>query len=174
VNEHLHPDFTSAAIAMNLVDNDNQWYACIEEALQIEMSRNVRFLFANICIHCHPVSPSASEIWDRFNVRMSDDFIRLNGDTEEIAIQKSLQHIKSIMAKSGDTLANHNLPEPDPNVADYRIRNNQELEPELTPEAHAVIADNMITTFNAEQLVSLYCFYINMNLLIILILKGYI
>ena len=165
VNGHVHQTFTAAAIALNLVENDDQWYVCIEEALQVELCRNVRFLFANICVHCHPVRPSALEIWERFKVQMSDDFIRIGNDTEVVAVQKSLQHIRNIMRKSGELLANFNLPEPDPTTPDYRIMNNVHTEPEITIEQHGNIADTMSSTFNAEQLVSIFIKLLNFRLI---------
>ena len=152
VNGTLYSSFTEAAIALNLIDNDRQWNECIEEALSTETPYRVRFLFANICMHCHPNNPSALTLWNSYQERMSDDFVTFNGDTIDIAVQKSLQHIYSIFRQNGRIHSEFDLPELNPNVPDYRIRNNDiVMDQEMSLEEHNQKAQTMRSTFNEEQ-----------------------
>lgn len=48
-----------------------------------------------------------------------------------------------------------NLPEPDLNIQDYRIRNNVSIEPEITIADHLTIFQEMILKFNSDQLVNI-------------------
>lgn len=144
--------FTQAAVAANLVDNDMQWYTCLEEALAIELPHRVRFLFCMICIHCTPVLPNAFNLWLRYKVQMSADFINLNQDTEEVACEKSLQHIRYILNQNEKTMRDYSLPEPRNDIEDWRLRNQIEELNELTDQQHADIATTMLGSLNAEQL----------------------
>lgn len=42
VNEVEHPTFTEAAIALNLVNNNNQWNDCLNEIIRTELPHRIR------------------------------------------------------------------------------------------------------------------------------------
>ena len=151
--------FTQTAIALNLIDNDQQWFECINEAILTELPNRLRFLFVMICIHCTPVLPDALAIWKKFKVDFGRDYLDLSNDSEETAIQKALQHIKYMLNQNGQDTINFGLPEPDYSVGDWRDRNRPELFTEPTPEEHMVIADKLCTTLNRNQRVYMKFFF---------------
>ena len=90
VNGVVYDTFTLAAVALNLVNNNRQWFLTIQEALRTEHHYQVRFLYATILLHCNPTLPSALTLWETFRVEMSQDYVHY-GDNEHVAIHKSLQ-----------------------------------------------------------------------------------
>lgn len=42
VNGVVYPTFSAAAIALNLVNNNNHWYECIEEIIRTELPHRIR------------------------------------------------------------------------------------------------------------------------------------
>lgn len=152
VNGIMRKSFTDAAIALNLVNNDVQWYECLEDVLINETYSQCRFIFSTILIHCNPVLSSALDIWLRFKERLSTDFMEFNNDSESIAIQKSLQHISKILKDNGRKLEDFNLPALIKNIPDYRIvRGINTAEPILSFEDHLDIVLSKSMSFNKEQ-----------------------
>ena len=91
VNGVQHDTFREAAIAHGLIQSEDQWRRCLNEAVTVETNiRRIRILFATICIHCCPSNPNPAELWDEFKSQLIRDFIR-NQYTEETAINKALQ-----------------------------------------------------------------------------------
>jgi hypothetical protein len=82
--------FREAAIAKNLIENENQWVQCLEEAKLRDMPHEIRFLFATICLHCFPANPGPLELWETYKKDMIEDFVRA-GDSVEVATSKALQ-----------------------------------------------------------------------------------
>ena len=152
VDGEVFDTYTDAAVAANLIDNDLQWNTCLEEALAIELPHRVRFLFSMICIHCTPVLPSCYNLWLRYKDRMSADYVDLNQDTLEVACEKSLQHINYILSQNGKSNAEYGLPMPNPDIEDWRSRNQVAELNEMTIQEHNDIADTMLATLNVQQL----------------------
>ena len=50
VYEVLHPSFSSAAKALRLLEDEREWDDCLAEAVSYQMPRQLRQLFAFICI----------------------------------------------------------------------------------------------------------------------------
>lgn len=91
VNGVTHESFRLAAIALGLIEAEDQWRNCIKEAVDCETNiRKIRFLFATICIQCSPTNPNPAELWAEFRTHLIRDFVR-NHDSEEVATNKALQ-----------------------------------------------------------------------------------
>ena len=149
INGHVFNTFTEAAVAMGIVQNVRIWNETIEEALQVEISSSVRTLFAMICINCNPVNPSAYELWQTYSERMSYDFIHFNQDTLEVAMQKSLQHIQTYVTALNQSMVFYGLPEPDPNMPNFRERNQDQQV--VDPDYHREKLVEMAEQFNEQQ-----------------------
>ena len=88
----MYDSYQETAIARNLVNNDQQWRKCLNDACLTEMPHRLRSLFALICVHNTPVLPTAKDLWEQFKDCMSDDFIR-NGKNTQEAYNLTLQVI---------------------------------------------------------------------------------
>lgn len=148
VNGHQFTTFTEAAVALGVVRNIRIWNETLEEAINVEIASSVRTLFAMICINCVPVNPSPFDLWQQYGEQMSFDFIHFQNDSVEIGMQRSLQHIQTYILAINQTMTFFGLPEPDPNVADFRERN---VEPTIDFDFHLQRREEMVAQFNVEQ-----------------------
>ncbi len=82
--------FQAAALALNLIDNDEQWRTCLQNAIETEHPSDIRFLFATICMHSLPIRPTPLELWEHFKMGMSDDFLHKHNSVH-VSINKALQ-----------------------------------------------------------------------------------
>ena len=84
----VYETFRDAAVALVLIENQQQWRNCIREAITIE--KNIRrFLFANFLLHCQPIDLSPSDLWNEYRLDLSRDCLR----NEPIATTKALNVI---------------------------------------------------------------------------------
>ena len=91
VNGKEYATFREAAIQLGLIAEESIWANCLIEAVAIETDiRKIRLLFATICIHCQPINPSASELWEVFKEDLIVDYIK-RGHSHEVAISKALR-----------------------------------------------------------------------------------
>lgn len=55
VNGELHQTFTSAYLALGLIEDDEEWKRAMNEAPIWMMPKRLRLLFVRILMHCQPV-----------------------------------------------------------------------------------------------------------------------
>jgi hypothetical protein len=103
VDNIVYDTFREAAIAKGLLDNDEEWTACLTEASSIGSPHNIRAIFVTILIFCDPINPR--QLWDKFKKHMVEDYLHINkaisiGDAEnQFLIDINLllfQHQKSL------------------------------------------------------------------------------
>ena len=150
VNGRPYDTFTKACVARNLVENDEYIRALLDEALQQRIHFHVRFLFAHILIHSEPINPSPLQLWEDYAERMSGDYIMFQHDTAEVAIQRSLHHLKYMLRCERKSLSDYDLPEPTMDI-DWRYRHENINLLEMTPEEYATRVDELLPTLNPEQ-----------------------
>ena len=73
VNGQVHNTFGEAALALGLLEDDEEWIRCLEEAALSHSPRMLRHLFAMILNLCAPSEPL--KLWDRFAHDLSEDFL---------------------------------------------------------------------------------------------------
>ena len=74
VNGVQYATFQDAArVLLGLLESDNQWDQCLEEALQIQLSVCLRKLFCIILVFCEPANPY--QLWLKFRFYLSEDHI---------------------------------------------------------------------------------------------------
>ncbi|KAI8540035.1 hypothetical protein RHMOL_Rhmol09G0230200 [Rhododendron molle] len=71
VNNILHDTFKSTCIARGLLEDDEEWVQCLEEAAIMKTGYQLRRLFCVILTQCSPSQPAA--LWDKFAMHICDD-----------------------------------------------------------------------------------------------------
>jgi hypothetical protein len=74
INGVAHPTFRSACQALNLLENDQHWDECINDACSTSHPTQIRALFAIILTACSPSSPT--QLWDKYKSHMAEDIFR--------------------------------------------------------------------------------------------------
>ena len=160
--DHLYPSFREACIARGLLEDDNEWHQCLEEAKHMAIGRQMRHLFVTILIDCAPANPRA--LWDTFWQDICDDlkhqlqnhvFQNQNMEPTEEQIQDyGLYLIDQLLGKSGKRLQDWDsmpqvvgnwrdiLHDPNPLITKQRQYNQQE---------QAALATECIAKLNPDQ-----------------------
>ena len=160
--DHLYPSFREACIARGLLEDDNEWHQCLEEAKHMAIGRQMRHLFVTILIDCSPANPRA--LWDTFWHDICDDvkhqlqnrvFQNRNMEPTEEEIQDyGLYLIDQLLNKSGRRLQDWDsmpqvvgnwrdvLHDPNPLIAEQRQYNQQE---------QAALAAECLASLNPDQ-----------------------
>lgn len=100
-----HNTFKDAALSLNLIHNDVEFRRTILEAVEINMSKQLRNLFAVCCVFNTPTNAVA--VWEEFRVYFIEDFLQTYD--ENIAIALALKNIQELQRNSL-SLSHFNLP----------------------------------------------------------------
>ena len=100
------PTFKDACLQLSLIEDDMQWDATLSEASLFQMPRQLRFLFATICIHCQPADPLT--LWNNYQASLTEDFSRTHDS--HAAAQLALADINTILMEFRFTTESFNLP----------------------------------------------------------------
>ena len=110
-NGQLQNTFTEACILRHFLADDREWTHALQEASHFQMPKQMRLLFATICIHCNPIDSNG--LWQEHKEAMCEDFIH-QGDRIDVAEQKALQDIESTLQQFGMSCDSLNLPDIEP------------------------------------------------------------
>ena len=111
--------FHQAASYLGLLDSDDEWAKCLEEASNVNAPSQLRELFSVICLFGSE-SLNVLSLFEQFQDAMEEDYIH-NGDSKDLATSKCLNHIASCLARQGSNLSNFGLPEPDVLVIEQEV-----------------------------------------------------
>ena len=107
VNNHLYPNFSSAASALRLLEDDREWDDCLAEGVSYQMPKQLRQLFAFICISAGS-SVDALNLWTKYKQFLCEDFaLKLLPDAAE---SLALASIQEILTSNGLSLKKLGLP----------------------------------------------------------------
>lgn len=156
VNDVVQPTFQAACLALGLLENDNEWRSCLEEASVMKTGFQLRNLFSTILLFCNPSQPNI--LWHEFKAHICDDLayklrtLNILDPTEDqifdfglylinknLGLQaKSLQHFPPMPLSTGqwDEIIGNTL------IAEQR---------NYDPLAQAIIAQQNQDKFNNEQ-----------------------
>ena len=73
-NGKLHDSFYAACLARGLLENDEEWRLCLQQASLTHVGQQLRQLFSLILRHCNPSQPRS--LWDEFKGNLCDDLLR--------------------------------------------------------------------------------------------------
>ncbi|KAF7138508.1 hypothetical protein RHSIM_Rhsim07G0140000 [Rhododendron simsii] len=71
VDNVVYDTFKSACVARGLLEDDDEWVQCLEEAAIMQTGYQLRRLFCVILTQCSPLQPL--ELWKRFFINICDD-----------------------------------------------------------------------------------------------------
>ncbi|XP_060676507.1 uncharacterized protein LOC132805445 [Ziziphus jujuba] len=138
--------YRDAALLHGLLEYDNSFELCLEEASLYQMPYSLRRLFATLLVYCSPSNPR--DLWIKYEKALSDDFKYLNY-SDRVKRSKVLGHINIILESMGKTLADYDLLEFD--IDDNDIHDDNR---EISEELSIVINDDDIAcaqSLNIEQ-----------------------
>jgi hypothetical protein len=149
--------FREACLARGLLENDNEWIKCLQEAGDMQTGSALRSLFATILLHCNPSAPAA--LWDQFKVKICDDLERrLQREhpndiiTTEMTYDYGLHLVDKILKASGKSLKDF-PPMPEPHRQWEDVCNNYLLWEQLNYDRQELAARvaQQYQQFNNEQ-----------------------
>ena len=157
-----HTSFREACIVRGLLEDDNEWDQCLQEASHMQTGHQLRHLFVTILKDCLPADPRA--LWDTFWHHICDDlrhqlrvhvFQNRDMDPSEAQIQDyGLYLIDQLLSHSGKRLADWpDMPQVvdnwDAHIADQNPLIAEQREYGL--EEQAGLAAQSIASLNPDQ-----------------------
>ncbi|XP_075588849.1 uncharacterized protein LOC142597684 [Dermatophagoides farinae] len=100
VNGQVCATFKEAAILRGLVANDSEWIECLTEASVYNLPKQMRQLYAQICIYNNPADPK--DLFENFKEFMIGDFLYQDEDRNVTRAENlAKQHIYRLFAIQG-------------------------------------------------------------------------
>ena len=157
VNGVEHPTFHDACLALGLLENDNEWKRCLQEAGDMQTGHQLRSLFIVILLHCTPAQPA--DLWNQFRDKICDDLPNtlrrkhhIQTPTEEDVYDYGLYLLNKSLMQAGKSLENFpSMPTPQ---QDWEIvADNPLIAEQLDFDRVALqeMVNDRIPLFNAEQ-----------------------
>jgi hypothetical protein len=110
VEEIEYSSYQEAAFHVGLVDDDNECFLCLAEAVQYKMPSQLRHLFAFILVYYKPVN--VKELWDKYVEDLIEDYAKTESN-RELNITKALIVIEKYLIQNRMALSDiKGLPDP--------------------------------------------------------------
>jgi hypothetical protein len=157
VNDQLRPTFKDACIALGLLDNDQEWHQCLQEAGHMATGHQLRVLFTTILCDCFPTSPR--QLWNDHKVNLCDDLrhalqrrrIRENPADEDIW-DYGLYLIDQLLSHSNKSLRDWpDMPQVQQNWAAAMANRLIAREQDYNADDETQLAQERIAQFNDDQ-----------------------
>ncbi len=142
VNGAVCESFKAAASARGLLASDEEWDRCLTDAGTYQMPRQLRETFAFICCFCQPAVPI--KLWEDHVVNLTLDYMR--SDPDDIATNKALHDVNTILKQHGLSCAAIGLPTPTGNAPELRVFD-QDEEAREGEERVAMLNENQLNVF---------------------------
>ncbi|XP_075194167.1 uncharacterized protein LOC142294949 [Anomaloglossus baeobatrachus] len=110
----LHDTFKAAALALGLLFDDTVWKLTLQDAVTLHMPKQLRELFAYICVFGPPTNPD--QLWTLFKENLIEDYcLHLHKQTGHCCKCEAyaMQDVQNILLLHGKTYADFNLPHPE-------------------------------------------------------------
>lgn len=122
----VYDTFCQAATHLGLIRDDDELRKTLQEGALIQMPRQLRYLFAHICIHCQPAPNYVINLFNEFKADMCEDFTRNNRYMIVQAEALTLNHLNRIFEQMGYTCVSFGLNMP-PAILPQRVHDPNEL-----------------------------------------------
>ncbi|KAI8557126.1 hypothetical protein RHMOL_Rhmol05G0311100 [Rhododendron molle] len=146
VENVVHHTFKEACVARGLLEDDDEWVQCLQEAAVMKTGYQLRRLFSIILMQCSPIHPYA--LWKQFSVHICDDLaykirtlFAISNPSEAQIEDYGLYLLNHLLQESGKTLLDFPpMPQPNENwsaiVGNRLILEHRQLQIEAQ-QAHA-------------------------------------
>lgn len=117
VNGQIYDTFQKAAQVLGLWEDDTTWDVTLSEAASEKMPRQMRQLFAHLCVLAFP--PNALELFQKYKRDLIEDFSRHEGHVDDDCPHcqnLALTEIQQVFFASGKRCDDFNLPTPPQNL----------------------------------------------------------
>ena len=148
--------FYEACLRRGLLENDNEWRLCLQDAAEIKTGVQLRHLFVTLLLFCAPAEPHL--LWQTFRTKICDD-LRHNlhqlGRTvipDNDVYDFGLYLIDNILQDSGHSLSDFpSMPQSQLNWSD--TLNNRLISQQMNfdPDIESSAAHDLISTLNDDQ-----------------------
>ena len=138
VNGEIYSTFEAAAVARGLLETDETWRQCLQEAAMTQMPRQLRQLFVILIVFntIADVSGLFEDFWQEMSDFNPSRHRHLSESELEFEIAKHrsliLQDLESQLTMHGLSLSSFHLPEPDPNFDELITFDEVEAQEEAT------------------------------------------
>jgi hypothetical protein len=116
-NEHVYLTFQAACAARGLLETDDEWDTCLNEASLIKTGRQFRQLFVTILVYNTPQDPRT--LYQCHQQSLSDDcrhrlehHFGIPYPTEQQIQSLALLEIKKLLNQAGKSLSDYHIDEP--------------------------------------------------------------
>ena len=155
-NGIVHPSFHASCLARGLLEDDNEWILCLQDACTMQTGKQLRALFTIILRDCQPAQPV--QLWEQFREFICDDLKhalrRLGRDTptDEDAYDYGLHLINILLHSSNKSLSDY-PPMPLPQMDWQHLVGNRLIaeQRDYDVEEEQRVADQHIPMLNQEQ-----------------------
>ncbi|KAI8561187.1 hypothetical protein RHMOL_Rhmol04G0318500 [Rhododendron molle] len=146
VENVVHHTFKEAWVARGLLEDDDEWVQCLQEAAVMKTGYQLRRLFSIILTQCSPIHPY--DLWKQFSVHICDDLaykirtlFAISNPSEAQIEDYGLYLLNHLLQESGKTLLDFPpMPQPNENwsaiVGNRLILEHRQLQIEAQ-QAHA-------------------------------------
>lgn len=157
VNGEVHETFKDACVAKGMLEDDEEWVTCLEEASIMNTGYQLRRLFSIILTQCYPLRPH--NLWTKFATHICDDLghtitnlFHITNPTEYEIQDYGLHILNKLLQESGKSL--HDFPPMPLPTKNWEIvvQNRLIMEhKQLQYEGQDAKAEKNILTFNDDQ-----------------------
>jgi hypothetical protein len=121
-----------------LLEDDNEWDRCLNDASTLQMLKQMRSMFAFLYVFCDPNGPLM--LWNKYKTSMCEDFTFQSVNDVE---NRALLEIESVLKVHGMKLSDYRLP--------MTRRLSKNLNVEFNKSEEAKDADGNVALLNEEQ-----------------------
>ena len=140
VNGVLHLIFSSAAKALHLLEDEREWDDCLAEAVSYQMLRQLRQLFAFICISAD-AKVDVNQLWIKYKHSLCENYLKRKIQVNA-AEALALAYVLEILKSNGLSLGKLGLPS---------VRYVPSVDSNFSYDDHHKICSNMEPTINDDQ-----------------------
>ena len=151
INGRLCETFKEACLALNLLEDDNEWFICLAEAVKIQSPSSMRSLFITILLFCQPAEPM--RLFETHKYDLAEDFHfrrskqgYSNETLEAAAVNDLLCDLDGLLEQHGRKTTDFGLP-----ASDRNLQNRLDFSyDEIDPQAEVLFTERF-TQLNSDQ-----------------------
>ncbi len=120
-----------------MLEDDNEWDRCLNDASTLQMPKQMRSMFAFLCVFCDP--NDSLMLWNKYKTNMCEDFTFQSVNDVE---NRALLEIESVLKVHRMKLSDYRLP--------ITRRLSENLNVEFNKDEEAKNADQNVALLNEE------------------------